>query len=398
MNTRSRGFRPLCAQEKFAAGLFTFVVAVGGVLTSAGAAQAAPDAASVAARKATSERVPDLVLKDTTTLPGGAKRQRYTMDGAAVTALRRSWKPNDRERAKIDTYLDQAMRKGHSISADAVDIAAVEVPGESAFYLVQKKDDKLARIDAYATTWPGAQDTQVDFGVEAVDLSESEATGSPAGFDSATGIGSVTRRGYGDRTVFHDPGYATVGGKSDWVTHNWEKWQATTAADKRLWAYNAYATFDAAEASGSIWQTNLYDSTIRSRPWAGKQSLVTGGPYDYKPRPAENCSASANVSLNVGTHGSISIPLMNCYSGQEIFPKASGADSHSMGTAVYQLTKAQRYIDMSFNFQASSATVNPAMSDYIWMTVVRCAWTWNGSCYGQRQYNSDYKWTDGGWS
>jgi hypothetical protein len=341
-----------------------------------------------AAHAAMRSRIPDAARTNPVDLGNGYTRTRYTYSAAQIHNQRQTWSRNAQEQAKIDQHVDAMMRRGMNIDRKSVDIVPVEVPNKMYFQLVQDTRDQVNDFVVDITEKNGQEGFGMSFLVSYANEDQSAPTGADAGFDG--GVGSnATKRGAGTRTVYFTPDYDSKNNVDHWVTQTYEKWQSNSA--KRDWAYNSYATFDAANEDWD-YVARLVDATIRARPYKGYESRVTGGPYDYEPRPQEVCQSVADLSINVGTYASLTIPVTNCYSGQEIYPNGT---KHSMGTAWYGSTTAQRYLDFSFSFQAANTTTIPIMSDYIWMSVDYCYY-YSIDCpiIMTRENN---KWTDGGW-
>lgn len=305
---------------------------------------------------------------------------------------------------RVRDYIRTQMRAGINLMESEVDVAALDVPNHGALYLVQTTSDAIVEVSVYTedfdSTEQSADPSEVAFNVGWVNEVDAPSDGievrSP-GFDAGRSS-SATRRGGGGRTLFFNPAYASQRNVDHWVTTNWEKWQSKR--NSRDWAYNRYAVFD--PANGGVWswgkagysRGELTDATIRSRPWSGYTSRVTGGPYDYEPRPSERCTKVSTQTINVGSAGSISFDDINCYSETEVYPNAN---QHSMGTAWYGRTTAQRFLDFAFDFRTNGK--NPLMADYVWMSVRHC-WVLLKSDECKFPYGSSmrhYKWNDSGW-
>lgn len=350
----------------------------------AGSSAAGAQSPQIAALR---ERLPDVALVQSEVLDDGAKRTRYKFSGDRAQAQRKSWTPNTDEQTSIDQHIAKEMRAGRNIDARSVDVISFEVPGKMIFHLVQGKKDILSEFAVSMQEKGGA--SQMAF-MASYTEDGTVAAGTDAGFDAGKSTTS-TRRGYGGRTVYFTPNYSYTGNKH-WVTQNYEKWQSNS--EWNWWAYNSYATFDPANAD-NFYVADMIDSTIRARPWNKNASgIVTGGPYDYEPRPQEVCHPVADLGVSIGSYASLSIPVANCYSGQEIYPEAN---QRMMGTAVYGETTAQRFLDFSYSFTTCCSGSNPVMSDYIWMGVQYCS-IFNTLCGLPGGWSrEDFKWTDGGW-
>ncbi|MEM6274891.1 MAG: hypothetical protein AAF735_06590 [Myxococcota bacterium] len=329
--------------------------------------------------------------------------QRFTLDALSLNEARlpqSDFAPAAAERVRH--FVRQQMRAGVNLQSADVDVAALEVPERGAVYLVQTTRDAVVELSAYAVDLEPTEEAidpmEVALSVGWINEDHGALDGVRSPGFNAGSSSTATLRGQSGRTVFFDPEYSAQDDVDHWVTTNWEKWQAN--ADPDSWVYNRYATFDPAD--GGVWSTSelgysrgeMSDATIRSRPWSGYESRVTGGPFDYEPRPAERCSSSASLSVNIGPVGSVTFDNVNCYSESEVYPNAN---QHSMGTAWYGATTSQRYLDFAFNFSTNGS--EPIMADYVWMSVKHC-WTFApfndcGFPIGSRTEN--YKWTDSGW-
>lgn len=372
----------LAIAAALAASLVTSTAAV-----ADGAASSAREAA--ATKAAVRLRLPDAARTSSAVLEDGSVRTRYTYSAATISGQRRTWTANSEERATIDQYVDALMRRGKTVDRATIDVVPFEVPDKMVFNLVQDRRDQVGDFIVDIVEKPGQDGFGMNFLVSYHNPETAAKTGTDAGFDAASG-NNATERGEGTRTVYFSPDYASANGVRHWVTQSYEKWQSNTT--RRDWGYNSYATFDAANADWD-YSAELVDATIRARPYKGYKDRVTGGPYDYEPRPQEVCRDVADVGINIGAYASLNIPVMNCYSGQEIYPEGN---EHSMGTAWYGSTTAQRYLDFSFEFQAASSTTTPIMSDYIWMTIDYCS-IFETTC-GFIWHQDNNKWHDGGWS
>ena len=376
------------------AALLSAVAVLGATQIERSASSEAVVAASAEAA-AIADQLPDVALTDSRTLDDGFRQERYTVSPEQIESLRVPAQSLTRADAhltsRVEHHVEAQMRDGQAISVDSLDIVGLDIPGVAAVYMVQPTVDQFESVDLVVT-----YDENDNF-VLGADVGWGE-TGQAmadqgAGFDGGTSS-TATKKGGSGRTLYFDPAYTSSGNVDHWVTTNYEKWQSKTNAQK--WAYNRYATFDAANGGsaelGMTWRGDLIDATIRSRPWNTKTSLVTGGPTNYQPRPQETCSASVTASVNIGNAGSLSIPLMNCYSGQEIYPEAN---VHSMGTAFYGRTTAQRYLDMAFHFTTSSSSADPWYADYVYMEVQYCkGYALPCGLWNPKQ---SVRWTDTGW-
>lgn len=357
-----------------------------GLSVPADAAQStAAESARAAAVRNLKQRLPDAVPTRTADLGNGITRTRYIFKATEIRKQRASWKANAREKQRIARHVEQRMRQGINLHSDSVDVVPFEVPDKVVFHLVQHKSDQVSDFIVDITEVKTGEHFYMDFMSSFANVDDAAEVGSAAGFDSGTGS-NATRQGRGVRTIFFVPDYHSD--KDHWVTQNWEKWRSSS--NYRDWAYNSYATFDAADGT-YLWRGELVDATIRARPYAGYKSRVTGGPYDYEPHPKEVCHAVTTGAINIGQFASLSVPYMNCYSGQEIYP--NGRD-HSMGTAFYGDTIAQVYIDFAADFEVASSSTIPIFSDYIWMSVEYC----HARPFCINGYYEHNKWTDGGWS
>lgn len=332
-------------------------------------------------------RLPDAALVTERAAESGRREARYLVKADRLEQVRKNWKPNAKERRIIDDHVDKMMRQGITTSADEVDIVGVEIPDVTPVYMVQDKKDALADLQALVTE--GDEGFNLQMAAAYANTDEGTAQGESSGFNAGNPVGNAVRQGRGSRTLYWSPAYSSD--VDHWVTTNWEKWQNTRSGQERNWVYNRYATFDAANGT-SGWGGDIVDATIRTKPWEAYKSRVTGGPFDYTPRPQESCPTTATVTVSAGSYGGVEVPLVNCYSGQEIYPNGN---QHSMGTAFYGRTRAQRFLDFAYEFQASSAYTEPIMADYVYMSVEYC-YGFSGRCASYNP-NQNLKWTDSGW-
>lgn len=332
--------------------------------------------------------LPKAMLEHATKRPDGRTTLRYSVDSAQLKQLREGKVPDEQDRKLIDHHVEKAMREGHVLAADDIDVVGFDIPNVASVHLVQDKHDHLGGFKAEVTSGDNGEILLEIAAVAVAADDDGVPPGNSAGFDAGSGNGSAVLKGSGSRTIYFQPAYPHTA--DHWITTNWEKWQNTKSGYQTNWVYNRYATFDAGNGS-SGWRGEIVDATIRSRPWSGYESRVIGGPYSYTPRPQETCQSVATVTLNAGSYASVTIPVVNCYSGQEIYPNGN---EHSMGTAFYGRTTAQRYLDFGFSFKTASATTSPIYADYVYMSVEYCIDPYRCTSLNP---NQNLKWTDSGW-
>jgi hypothetical protein len=379
------------------AALLAVLVLLGVSSSPANAAEAreAKAAADHSARvEALRERLPDAALTHSVALGDGFTRKVFKFGGAEARNQRASWRADADELRKIQTHVERQMRQGRAIGRDSVDIIAFEVPDVGAVYTVQSKRDRVEEVVVDVIEDSDSGEQAAGIGAVFTDIDSTPAAGG-MGFDWGSGSGQALRKGYGERDIWFDPTYLQSGDDHH-VVQRYEKWQNQASGQKQHWAYNSFGHFNAANpATWTGLKAELIDATLRARPYKGYESRVVAGPSHWNPKPSESCSTiSADVSMGVGA--SVEFPLSYCSPEVEVYPDVT---KHSFGAAWYGYTTSAKEIDMSFAFQASSGSVTPIFSDYVWMGVAICSVVQVlGHCWVvNRIATESWKWTDGGW-
>lgn len=364
-------------------------------------ASSKPDAVPIEVKEL-QETLPEASLLREFEREKGYIHREFSLDEDLIGARRRPENAVVSESVKdrFDVHAESRMREGKNLDVASLEVVDFQVPEVAPFFLIVDSgapiEQLTVEVDSETSNAKGRVSETGRLN-EAVGVLLAVGEGNPqvadvsAGFNGAVNHANMRRRGHGSATIFWNPYYNSP--VDHWVTTNWEKWQSTRQHNE--WAYNRWATFDAANGGsagwGMTWRGDMIDATIRSRPMSGSEYKVTGGPWDYEPRPSQYCQTYTS-SINVGTLGSLKIPSTNCYSGQEIYPNGN---QHSMGTAWYGRTTAQRYLDFAFSFTAKNWQT-PYMADYVYMKVQYCKGYTSAPC-GYWNPTQSMLWTDGGW-
>lgn len=271
------------------------------------------------------------------------------------------------EADRARTYVETQVRAGRGVDVSGLRVASGRTRSGAEVGAVLEPGDNIQELivssGKVASNSPSLQ------GVGAITASsgaaESASAPAGAGFDAASNRSGFSRWGRDCRTLFFEPSYSH---KTDHYIYDcWEKWHSTE--DYRDWIYNRYTLFDAGDGKWG-WKGQTVDATIRFRPWKGYESRISGGPYDYVPKPSSVCKTSS-VTLGGqkgGASASIEIPYVQCSPKLSVFPRS---DTHSMGTDWDGRTTAQVYLDSAANFVARSKAV-PYFADYDWMEIKYC--------------------------
>lgn len=287
-------------------------------------------------------------------------------------------KTRGRARARVDHHLEERARAGKEVRTEDLTYVEIDTPDGDMGAVVHEQEtvQHLERVEADGSTWIQAVVSND------IDVDEADAQG----YDAASGT-KATRRGRSCRSLFFEPNYDHY--QDHYVYDCWEKWQST--ANSRDWAYNRYTLFNSGDCKGC--RNDMVDATIRTKPWRGYESRITGGPYRYAPLPTANCTTyTAEIGLEAnGVGAKLSVPHTNCRPELEPQPNAN---TRSMGVIWTGHTQATQYLDASWDFEVSSSSTTPILADYVWMEVRSC-YSWSAcSSYNNPQYLS---WRDSGW-
>lgn len=268
------------------------------------------------------------------------------------------------------------LRVASGRTRSGAEVGAVLEPGDS----VQELLVGAGKVASNAQPLQG-------FGAIATPPAVTASAPAGAGFDAASNRSGFSRVGRACRSLFFQPSYSHS--TDHYIYDCWEKWHSTR--DSRDWIYNRYTLFDAGNGTGS-WKGQTVDATIRFRPWKGYESRVSGGPYDYFPKPTSKCTTST-VTLGAAkvVSASISIPYVQCSAALSVYPRS---DTHAMGTDWNGRTTAQVYLDSAANFIARSGSAAPVFADYVWMEIQYCWGPGNCGLWNPSEYET---WRDSGW-
>jgi hypothetical protein len=285
---------------------------------------------------------------------------------------------------KVAHYLLAQAQSGRLVGIADIDIVSVPVAGGGTVGAILSRSDSLNGLAVDLVN-----EVPVALGASFADVREPDLVSAAApGYDGGVNRSGMSRTNSACRDLWFDASYPTANNGDHHVYDCWEKWHDTRAGAQ--WAYNRYTLFDPADGA-SGYKGQIIDATIRSRPWRGYESRVNGGPYNYAPTPADNCT-TYTATIGVPSGSSLQIPSVQCSAALQVFPK--GTD-HSMGTDWGGRTTGQVYLDEAFRMTTPSATAAaPMYADYLWMQVEYCYGP--GNCYQGNP--SDYeKYADSGW-
>jgi hypothetical protein len=295
------------------------------------------------------------------------------------------------DRARVERHLEQQARAGRLLDLDDVKVVSVPAPdGDGVIGAVWEDQSDLVEL-VVATAAPDAGSELLGLGAV---FAEDPVSGGADLAVVATGTGAdgginpvnMTKKGGSCRTVFWDASYSTT---DHFTTTCYEKWQQNGS---RNWIYNRWALADPANGDQTLERGELIDFTIRSKPWKGYESRVTGI-QDWTPNPTSSCTtfdATLGFSAN-NVNASLKIPLVTCNAGISVFPNAT---ARSMGTDWNGRTQAQVKLDFGLELTASSSTTTPIYADYVWIEVQHCFDPLSCAPWNPSEYEI---WTDSGW-
>jgi hypothetical protein len=313
-----------------------------------------------------------------------ARFDRAALAKATQPASQRA-RASGRSETRITRYLNEQARSGRLVDRGALKMALVPSPfADGEIGVIWDDASVLDKLDVFKQE--DAEQGQV--GIGAV-FGESPASAGAKGAVAAGGFGygagfnprGMYKYSSGCRTVFFNAPYPSS--EDHWTTTCYQKW---AQSGTRNWIYNRWAVWNKAQPTYS-WDWNwTTDFTIRSRPWAGYESRVSGI-QDWTPAYGSgSCGDVGNVTLSIGG-ASLTIPLHKCQS-QQVLPNAT---AHSMGIDWDGTTTGQLYLDFGLELVAANSTTVPIYADYVWATVKYC----QAICAVPSFQN--LKWTDSGW-
>jgi hypothetical protein len=288
--------------------------------------------------------------------------------------------------AKVNRFLDEQARSGRLVDRGALKMALLPSPfAKGEIGVIWDDASVLDKLDVFEQE----NDEQGQVGIGAV-FGERPAGAAAKGAVAAGGFGygggfnpkgGLYKYSSGCRTVFFASAYPS--NEDHWTTTCYQKW---AQSGTRNWIYNRWAVWDKAQPRYS-WDWNwTTDFTIRSRPWAGYESRVSGI-QNWTPHfGSGSCGDIGNVTLAIGG-ASLTIPLHKCQS-QQVLPNAT---ARSMGIDWDGSTTGQLFLDFGLELVAANSTTVPIYADYVWATVKYC----QAPCAAPSWQN--LKWTDSGW-
>ena len=287
------------------------------------------------------------------------------------------------QRERVNAYLEIQARSGRAIDINDISVTEVTVGQSGTFMAITPVGDRIREVKV-ATLNDRGDTRQLVGAIITQDNSGHMAVSATPSYDAGRGT-NVSLSWNVCRSLWWDAEFST---NDHYVYDCVEKWRY----DNRSWAYNRYTLFSPAKATRAWWQSprriELVDATIRTRPWKGYESRVTGGPYDYAPRPTSTCSEyTATIGLGrSGSGASLTVPFVNCNAKISVYPKAT---DHSMGTDWNGSTTGQVALDYAFRI---ATTTTPYYADYVWLEVQNCG------LYCLPDAPSEYElWKDSGW-
>jgi hypothetical protein len=290
-----------------------------------------------------------------------------------------------RAETRIGRYLAEQARSGRLVDRAALRMAVIPSPfAKGEIGVIWDDASVLEKLDVFEqeNAEQGQAGIGAVFGESPAGAARKDAVAA-GGFGYGAGFNPRNMYKYssGCRTVFFGSAYPS--NEDHWTTTCYQKW---AEPGTRNWIYNRWAVWDKAQPKYS-WDWNwTADFTIRSRPWRGYESRVSGIQNWTPAYGSGSCSEIANVTLSIGA-ASLSIPLHRCQS-QQVLPNAT---ARSMGIDWDGLSTAQLYLDFGLELVAANTTTVPIYADYVWATMKYC----QAPCAAPSWQN--LKWTDSGW-
>lgn len=318
----------------------------------------------------------------------GVARQIYRLEGSNMrSTLPGAAGASTRDREEATDYINTQMRAGRALDISSLRVLRAQVPSVGEVSAIVEQNDSvdtlLASVGTLSTSSGGEAHLQ---GIGAISHGPASTASNPAaGYNAAINYSRMSRRSRGCRDLWFTPKYKPTYTSQDHHIYDcYEKWQSQE--NRKVWIYNRYTLFDAANGRYGL-RGEIWDATIRFRPWKGYTRRVTGGPYSYAPVPKANCT-SYTASFSVGV-GGLQIPYMSCSAALTPLPRY---DRHSFGVDWDGKTTAAVYLDAAARFYSNGST--PIFADYVWLEVRDCLFLPRCGPGSERTYNT---WRDSGW-
>ncbi len=289
---------------------------------------------------------------------------------------------------RVQSYLERQARAGSPVDIAELSYVEVQLPNADATVAAVHPDtERLSQVDTFAadpTDDKRIRAAMWAFEPTGVDAAPTAVEGGP-GYDEAGSQPGWPRRSGGQgscRDLWFDAIYS---GDDHYIYDCWEKFQQGTSTD---WVYNRYTLFDQAAPDEPLEKGRTLDATIRSRPWSGESSRITGGPYQYQPTPSSDCEAQ---TVGITVRGvTLNIPLFERCTNIEALPNGA---ARSMGADWDGDTGSQVYLDSAWHFTSNGEV--PYYADYVWMEVQSCQGVGtNCNPWNDSEYET---WQDTGW-
>ncbi|WP_412749083.1 hypothetical protein [Krasilnikovia sp. M28-CT-15] len=278
-------------------------------------------------------------------------------------------KATGKVKERVRKHVNDAMRRSQLVADSDLEAFTADISGGQLTAVVPKGVEPKSAV---VVTEEGSN--QVGLGA-VFETPEDSAAPQAAGHSAGSGLARV---GYNCRTIWFDN--PSRGASDDQVYDCYEKFKKSSTE----YIYNRYSKVTVGQTSAAI-RREVQEFTVRFREAKG-YNRITGGPYNYGPRPGSLECNNAKFS-----YGGLDIPLVSCGGIENL----AGGSYFQTGTRYTGHETKQKYIDSYARYTSNGST--PIWSDYVWVTMGSCGDIPFVPCAnGLNRW--DETWNDGLWS